>query len=82
MNPEQTREIARLRALNRSPKPIAKKLGLRLAEVAEFIRESASEAALAERTEDGLPPLERCLINENAARRLLESGEDSEGMTT
>jgi hypothetical protein len=77
MNPEQVQEIARLRALNLSPKQIAKKLGLRPAEVTEFIRQSALESALAERTEDGLPPLKHCLINENAARRLLESGEDS-----
>jgi hypothetical protein len=77
MNPEQVQEIARLRALNLSPKQIAKKLGLRPAEVTEFIRQAALESALAERTEDGLPPLKNCLINENAARRLLESGKDS-----
>jgi hypothetical protein len=76
MNPEQVQEIARLRALNLSPKQIAKKLGLRPAEVTQFIRQSALESDLAERTEEGLPPLKHCLINENAAIRLLESGED------
>ena len=73
MTPEQLQEIARLRALNLSPKQIARKLGLRPAEVSAWLSNLAEEAALARRERGELPPLERCLINENAAQKLLDS---------
>ncbi|CAN1212065.1 hypothetical protein TUMEXPCC7403_17800 [Tumidithrix helvetica PCC 7403] len=43
MTPEQTQEIARLRALNLSPKQTARQLGLRPAEVTAFIKAQATE---------------------------------------
>lgn len=69
MTPEQAQEITRLRSLNLSPKQIARNLGLRPAEVTEYIRKQA-EAATQEREVRGeLPPLEHCLVNESAYRR-------------
>ncbi|MEG3436912.1 DNA-binding response regulator [Pannus brasiliensis CCIBt3594] len=74
MNPEQIEEIKRLRALNLSPKQIARKLGVRPAEVSEYLQKTAEETAIASAEKGELPPLERCLINENAAIRLLDTG--------
>ena len=73
MSPEQVQEIIRLRALNLSPKQIARKLGLRPAEVNSWLRQQAEEVTITRRALGELAPLERCLINEEAAERLLES---------
>jgi len=72
MNPEQAQEIIRLRALNLSPKQIARKLGLRPAEVSNLLRQLAAEGTISHPAKGKLAPLERCLINEKAAQRLLE----------
>ena len=71
MSPEEIQEITRLRALNLSPKQIARKLGLRPAEVNGLLRQQAEEGAINRRALGELAPLERCLINEKAAQRLL-----------
>ena len=73
MSPEQVQEIIRLRALNLSPKQIARKLGLRPAEVNELLRQQAEGVAITRRAQGALALLERCLINEKAAQRLLET---------
>ena len=73
MSPEEVQEIIRLRALNLSPKQIARKLGLRPAEVHGLLRQQAEEVTITRRAKGELAPLERCLINEEAAQRLLES---------
>ena len=72
MNPEEVQEITRLRALNLTPKQIARKLGLRPAEVNSVLRQQAEERASTRLAQGKLAPLERCLINEKAAQRLLE----------
>jgi transcriptional regulator with XRE-family HTH domain len=72
MTPEQTQEIIRLRALNLSPKQIARKLGLRPAEVSAWLKNQAEEVSLSRRERGELAPWEQCLINEIAARQLLE----------
>ncbi len=73
MSPEQVQEITRLRALNLSPKQIARKLGWRPAEVNSLLRQQAEEGAITRRALGELAPLERCLINEKAAQQLLET---------
>lgn len=73
MNPDLASEIARLRALNLSPKQIARKLALRPAEVSEILRSLAADSTLASREKGALPALDRCLINEKAAQQLLGS---------
>ncbi len=73
MSPEQVQEINRLRALNLSPKQIARKLGWRPAEVNSLLRQQAEEGEITRRALGELAPLERCLINEKAAERLLET---------
>lgn len=73
MTPEQIQEIKRLRALNLSPKQIARKLGLRPAEVSHLLQGETEAVTLRPpREQGGLAPLKHCLINENAARKLLE----------
>lgn len=72
MTPEQTQEVARLRSLNLSPKQIARQLGLRPAEVTAFIKAQATELAVARALKGELAPIERCLINEDAAKALLD----------
>lgn len=81
MTPEQTQEITRLRGLNLSPKQIARKLSLRPAEVMAVIRAQAESAEVSrlehlgdnQASQAGLPRLVQCLINEGAARRLLNT---------
>ncbi len=73
MSPEEVQEIIHLRALNLSPKQIARKLGLRPGEVNELLRQQATEGAAIGHAKSKLAPLERCLINEKAAQRLLET---------
>jgi hypothetical protein len=78
MTPEQATEIMRLRAAKVAPKQIARKLGLRPAEVKTFIQESAEAAYLQQVGEDSLAPLHECLVNQSAARRLLDGIELNE----
>lgn len=71
MTPEQAQEVARLRERDVSPKQIARKLGLRPAEVNEQIRKQAKQLAIARGATDTLAPLEACWINTNAYECLL-----------
>jgi hypothetical protein len=73
MTPEQATEIMRLRAAKVAPKQIARKLGLRPAEVKTFIQESAEEVYLKKAREGTLDPVYGCVVNQSAAKRLLES---------
>jgi len=68
MTPEQQQEILNLRALNLTPKQIARKLGLRNAEVATFLRQHADQTALAQQTTGGLDPIDRCFVNAKISR--------------
>lgn len=77
MNSEQTAEITRLRALNLSPKQIAHKLGLKPTEVSQILRSLAENSAIASKEKGELPHLERCLINEKAAQKLLDGPQKS-----
>ena len=72
MTPEQAAEISRLREAKVAPKQIARKLGLRPAEVSTFIRENAEGAYLARAKAGTLEPLHECIINQSAAKQLLE----------
>jgi hypothetical protein len=80
MTPEQAQEITRLRTLNVAPKQIARQLGLRPAEVNNYIREQATEVALTRAAKGELFPIERCLINENAAKHLLTPKQGKGGL--
>ncbi|QZZ21749.1 DNA-binding response regulator [Leptothermofonsia sichuanensis E412] len=73
MTPEQQQEILRLRNLNLSPKQIARQLGIKSAEVTVVIRSQAEAQAVARAERGELAPLERCLINENAARHFFDT---------
>ena len=66
MTPEQESAIAELRALNLAPKQIARKLGLRPAEVKAIIKQLATQAAQARTAAGELDPVVECLINEEA----------------
>ena len=68
MTPAQIEEITQLRSRKVSPKQIARKLGLRPAEVTAIIKQQ-SEAGHIQQT---LPELKAILINESAAQHLLE----------
>lgn len=71
MDSVDVKEIVRLRALNLSPKQIARKLGLRPAEVTAVIKAQAEEASLARAERGELPPVKACFINTDAVGRLL-----------
>ncbi len=81
MTPEQATEIIRLREAKVAPKQIARKLGLRPAEVKTFIQQSAEDLYLKKAREGTLNPIYACLVNQSAAKQLLEGSEldESEG---
>ncbi len=72
MTPEQETEIMRLREAQVTPKQIARQLGLRPAEVKAFIRDHAEELVLQRAKANDAAPLHECLVNEGAARWLLD----------
>ena len=71
MDSDNVKEIVRLRALNLSPKQIARKLGLRPAEVTSVIKSQAEEASQARIDRGELPPIDACFVNTDAVGRLL-----------
>ncbi|MGB3311428.1 MAG: hypothetical protein WBG32_05145 [Nodosilinea sp.] len=72
MTPDQAAETLRLREANVAPKQIARKLGLRPAEVTAFIRDHAEEADLEKARSGNLQSLQECRVNQGAARNLLD----------
>lgn len=82
MTPEQATEIMRLREAKVAPKQIARKLGLRPAEVKTYIQQSAEELYLKKAKDGTLQAVYECLVNQSAAKRLLEGIEldESEGV--
>ncbi|MGB7417226.1 MAG: DNA-binding response regulator [Thermosynechococcaceae cyanobacterium] len=67
MQQEQEQEILRLRTLNLTPKQIARKLGLRVAEVTTFVREETQQRELARAESGELEPIVECWINSEEA---------------
>jgi len=82
MTPEQATEIMRLREAKVAPKQIARKLGLRPAEVKTCIQQHTEELYLKKARTGTLEPIYECLVNQSAAKRLLEGIEldESEGV--
>lgn len=80
MTSEQLEEIVQLRSRKLSPKQIARKLGLRPAEVTAIIKQQSQEGMI----NKVLPPFKQCLINTYAMGELLKAsnggqGEEEEG---
>jgi mRNA-degrading endonuclease toxin of MazEF toxin-antitoxin module len=71
MNSEQQQAIASLRALNLSPKQIARKLGLKPALVTAVIKQQAEQAANERAAAGELEPVVECLVNADCVRTLL-----------
>lgn len=78
MKPEQEQEIANLRALNLTPKQIARKLGLRASEVSAVVREQAEKNALAHGKTKTLDPLLECWANGEAVYYFFEDTDSKE----
>lgn len=81
MNPELEKEVSNLRALNLTPKQIARKLGLRPSEVTAIIQTQAKQSALALDKKGELAPISKCLANRTMIRDLLRpksNGSNSE----
>ena len=62
MTPEQGEEILRLREAKVAPKQIARKLGLRPAEVKVYIRDHSEALVLKKAQEGTLQPVHECLV--------------------
>ena len=78
MNPELEQEVSNLRALNLTPKQIARKLGLRPSEVTAMIQNQAKQSALGLDKKSQLAPLFKCLANKTMINDLLPpKSEDS-----
>jgi mRNA-degrading endonuclease toxin of MazEF toxin-antitoxin module len=71
MNSEQQQAIASLRALNLSPKQIARKLGYPPALVTAVIKQQAEQAAIERAAAGELEPVVECLVNADCVRTLL-----------
>ncbi|MEQ8998635.1 MAG: DNA-binding response regulator [Coleofasciculus sp. B1-GNL1-01] len=76
MTPEQKQEITELRDRNLTPKQIARKLGLRAAEVTAYIKEQAEEKTLARAASGELDPVVECFVNANCADYYLHENPD------
>lgn len=63
MTPNQHQEILNLRSLNLTPKQIARKLSLKTADVANFLRQQAEQTGGERQQEGTLAPIDRCLVN-------------------
>lgn len=79
MTSEQAAEILRLKAASVGPKQIARKLGLRPAEVTAFIRDNAEKGYLQKAQDKALKPLQECLINRSAFEDLLGKKRSKKG---
>jgi len=73
MNPELVQEVANLRALNLTPKQIARKLGLRPSEVTTIIQSQAQKLSLELDKKGELAPIAKCFANKNCIQKLLRS---------
>jgi hypothetical protein len=71
MTPEQEQAVLDLRTRNVAPKQIARKLGLRPAEVTALIKANAEETTTARRAAGDLNPVFQCLINQSCLPGLL-----------
>lgn len=71
MTPEQQQEITNLRALNLTPKQIARKLGLKVSEVSAVIKGQAEQVALARAAAGELDPVVECLTNISCVQHFL-----------
>ncbi len=80
MDSEDVKEVVRLRALNLSPKQIARKLGLRPAEVTALIKAQAQQDSIERANRGELPPIEACFINADATARLLDPKPQRKGL--
>lgn len=73
MTPEQQQEIAKLRSQNLTPKQIARKLGLRVAEVTAVIKQEAQQLAITRAATGELDPVAECFVNADCAHKFLKS---------
>ncbi len=73
MTDELESEIIALRSKQLTPKQIARKLGLKVAQVSRVIKASAQETARARAETGELAPVAQCLVNTTCAKRLLSS---------
>jgi hypothetical protein len=73
MNSELEQEVSNLRALNLTPKQIARKLGLRPSEVTAIIQNQAKQSALGLDQKSQLAPIYKCLANKTMIYDLLPS---------
>jgi hypothetical protein len=80
MTPELKQEIANLRALNLTPKQIARKLGLRPSEVTTIIQNQAQKWSLELDKKGELAPIAKCFANKICIQNLLRpQSQDSVG---
>ncbi|MCM1985389.1 DNA-binding response regulator [Lyngbya confervoides] len=80
MQPEQEQEIAKLRALKVAPKQIARKLGLRPAEVSAILQKLSQQTPNSDT--DELPPVKECWVNSAAAEHFFGEGNHIEDQTS
>jgi len=71
VNPELEKEVANLRALNLTPKQIARKLGLRPSEVTAIIQNRAEKLAQELDRKGELAPIFKCFANVGCIENLL-----------
>lgn len=77
MTPAQIEEITQLRSRKVSPKQIARKLGLRSAEVSAIIKQQFEVGNIQKQ----LPELKSVLMNDGAIQHLFNSNDDDRGLT-
>ncbi len=78
MTDEFESEIMALRSKQLTPKQIARKLGLKVAQVSKVIKAKAQETAKARGERGELAPVAQCLVNTSCAEGLLREGEQGQ----
>jgi hypothetical protein len=80
--PEQVQLILDLRAKQVAPKQIARKLGLKPAEVTAIIQQSAEEQKQGLSVFDNLPPVHECWVNTSAFESLFRGAKSADEISS
>lgn len=65
MTPQQENQIKELREQKLTPKQIARKLGLKVSQVSQALKEKAEKAGIEMSEKGELDEIEECLVNSN-----------------
>lgn len=78
LTPEIKQEILNLREKKLTPKQIARKMGVKVSSVSQFLKEQATQITIEKEKKGELAPVFKVLVNEECAQDLLDNSEEFE----